>query len=198
MTASMARAPATQPAAGIVARIRAGIIGEGEVLDGPYGPRRITSRAAGSFRTELAARRGRPDGTQRLGLTADAPPLRRQRPQRPRPPRLRPHHDRPDIAAPAPHRPSRAPHPDQPGDTLTPASPSASFSQREYPGRARDAPASANGPEATGQQAAPQQPRDQPGAAAQSARLLPAASHASRAANLHGKPEPEIPERPAA
>jgi len=42
VTASMARAPATQPAAGIVARIRAGIIGEGEVLDGPYGPRRIT------------------------------------------------------------------------------------------------------------------------------------------------------------
>ena len=42
VTASTARAPATQPAAGIVARIRAGIIGEGEVLDGPYGPRRIT------------------------------------------------------------------------------------------------------------------------------------------------------------
>jgi selenocysteine lyase/cysteine desulfurase len=38
----MVRAPATQPAAGIVARIRAGIIGEGEVLDSPYGPRRIT------------------------------------------------------------------------------------------------------------------------------------------------------------
>src|SRR5947207_13498951 len=38
----MPRAPATQPAASIVARIRAGIIGEGEVLDGPYGPRRIT------------------------------------------------------------------------------------------------------------------------------------------------------------
>ena len=75
MTASMVRAPATRPAAGIVARIRAGIIGVGEVLDGPYGPRRITSRATGSFRTELAARRGRPDGTQRLGLTADAPPL---------------------------------------------------------------------------------------------------------------------------
>jgi hypothetical protein len=67
-----------------------------------------------------------------------------------------------------------------------------------HPGRSRDAPASANGPEATGQQAAPQQPRDQPGAAAQLARLLPAASHASRVANLHGKPEPEIPERPAA
>ena len=42
MTASTARAPAAQPAAGIAARIRAGIIGEGEVLDGPYGPRRIT------------------------------------------------------------------------------------------------------------------------------------------------------------
>ena len=42
MTASIARAPATQPAAALVARIRAGIIGEGEVLDGPYGPRRIT------------------------------------------------------------------------------------------------------------------------------------------------------------
>jgi hypothetical protein len=130
VTASMVRAPAAQPAAGIVARIRAGIVGVGEVLDGPYGPRRITSRAAGSFRTELAARRGRPDGTQRLGLTADAPPLRRQRPQRPRPPHLRPHHDRPETAAPSPHRPSRAPHPDHPGDTLTPASPSASFSQR--------------------------------------------------------------------
>ena len=38
--------------------------------------------------------RGRPDGTQRLDLPADAPPLRRQRPQRPRPPHLRPHHDR--------------------------------------------------------------------------------------------------------
>ena len=32
--------------------------------------------------------RGRPDGTQRLDLPADAPPLRRQRPQRPRPPHL--------------------------------------------------------------------------------------------------------------
>ena len=42
MTASMVRAPATQPAAALVDRIRAGIIGEGEVLDGPYGPRRIT------------------------------------------------------------------------------------------------------------------------------------------------------------
>ena len=38
--------------------------------------------------------RGGPDGTQRLDLPADAPPLRRQRPQRPRPPHLRPDHDR--------------------------------------------------------------------------------------------------------
>ncbi|GEM_PF-5630234 len=42
MTASVVRAPAAQPAAGLVDRIRAGIIGEGELLDGPYGPRRIT------------------------------------------------------------------------------------------------------------------------------------------------------------
>ena len=42
MTASMVRPPASQPAAALVDRIRAGIIGEGEVLDGPYGPRRIT------------------------------------------------------------------------------------------------------------------------------------------------------------
>ncbi len=42
MTISMVRPPATHPAAAIVDRIRAGIIGEGEVLDGPYGPRRIT------------------------------------------------------------------------------------------------------------------------------------------------------------
>ncbi len=42
VTAPVVRAPAAQPAAALVDRIRAGIIGEGEVLDGPYGPRRIT------------------------------------------------------------------------------------------------------------------------------------------------------------
>ena len=42
MTASVVRAPASQPAAALVERIRAGIIGEGELMDGPYGPRRIT------------------------------------------------------------------------------------------------------------------------------------------------------------
>ena len=52
--------------------------------------------------------RGRPDGTQRLGLPADAPPLRRQRPQRPRPPHLRPHHDR-HVTRPAVTTPATAP-----------------------------------------------------------------------------------------
>ena len=42
MTASVVPAPASQPAAALVDRIRAGIIGEGEVLGRPYGPRRIT------------------------------------------------------------------------------------------------------------------------------------------------------------
>jgi integrase len=36
--------------------------------------------------------RGRPVGAQRLDLPADAPPLRRQRPQRASPPQLRPRH----------------------------------------------------------------------------------------------------------
>jgi integrase/recombinase XerD len=36
--------------------------------------------------------RTRPDGTERLDLPADAHPVRRQRPRRPRPPQLRPHH----------------------------------------------------------------------------------------------------------
>ena len=33
---------ATRPGAALVERIRSAIIGEGEVVDGPYGPRRIT------------------------------------------------------------------------------------------------------------------------------------------------------------
>ena len=37
-----ARDPAAQPGTPLLERIRAGVIGEGEVLDGPYGPRRIT------------------------------------------------------------------------------------------------------------------------------------------------------------
>src|ERR1019366_8119690 len=50
--------------------------------------------------------RGGPDGTQRLDLPPDAPPLRRQPPPRPpRPPHLRPHHDRhlttPAVTTPA-------------------------------------------------------------------------------------------------
>jgi site-specific recombinase XerC len=39
-------------------------------------------------------RRTGPDGAERLDLPADAHPVRRQRPRRPRPPQLRPHHGR--------------------------------------------------------------------------------------------------------
>ena len=84
--------------------------------------------------------RGRPDGTQRLDLPADAPPLRRQRPQRPRPPHLRPHHDRhirPPPCAALPGHPITG--------TAHPASSGASFSRPASAGCAR----SANGPEGT-------------------------------------------------
>lgn len=42
MTVSADQAQARRRGAALVERIRSGIIGEGEVLDGPYGPRRIT------------------------------------------------------------------------------------------------------------------------------------------------------------
>jgi selenocysteine lyase/cysteine desulfurase len=42
MTVPATDALATRPGAALVERIRSAIIGEGEVLDGPYGPRRIT------------------------------------------------------------------------------------------------------------------------------------------------------------
>ena len=42
MTVPADHAPAARPGAALVERIRSAIIGEGEVLDGPYGPRRIT------------------------------------------------------------------------------------------------------------------------------------------------------------
>jgi integrase len=64
----------------------------------PAGRRgRVPAPVPAPFQPHLAGprrSRGRPDGTERLGLPADAPPLRRQRPQRTRPPQLRPHHDR--------------------------------------------------------------------------------------------------------
>ena len=41
MTTSTTR-PETEAGVALIERIRAGIIGEGEILDGPYGPRRIT------------------------------------------------------------------------------------------------------------------------------------------------------------
>ncbi len=40
--AATAQEPAARPVTPLLERIRAGVIGEGEVLDGPYGPRRIT------------------------------------------------------------------------------------------------------------------------------------------------------------
>ena len=71
---------------------------------------RLPAPVPAPFQPHLAGPRrprGRPDGTGRLGLPADAPPLRRQRPQRPRPPHLRPHHDR-HLTAPAVTAPARA------------------------------------------------------------------------------------------
>lgn len=41
-TASDERSTSAAPPSPLLERIRAGIIGEGEVLDGPYGPRRVT------------------------------------------------------------------------------------------------------------------------------------------------------------
>jgi len=57
--------------------------------------------------------RGRPDGTERLDLPPDAHPVRRQRPRRPRPPQLRPHHGRQHLtpAMTHPATPTRAPDP---------------------------------------------------------------------------------------
>jgi site-specific recombinase XerC len=83
----------------------------------PPVPAPLQSHLAGPRRT-----RRRPDGTQRLGLPADAPPLRRQRPQRPRPPHLRPHHDRhlmpplcePPEASGVPHKNPTNPRPGPP------------------------------------------------------------------------------------
>jgi selenocysteine lyase/cysteine desulfurase len=42
VTTVTAHAPAARSARPLLERIRDGVIGEGEVLDGPYGPRRIT------------------------------------------------------------------------------------------------------------------------------------------------------------
>jgi hypothetical protein len=64
--------------------------------------------------------RGRPDRTQRLDLPADAPPLRRQRPQRPRPPHLRPHHNR-HLTTPAQPGGGPAHVPDSPGHRRHPS-----------------------------------------------------------------------------
>jgi len=79
---------------------------------GPPGrPARVAAPVPAPFQPHLAGprrRRGRPDGTQRLDLPADAPPVRGQRPHRPRPPRLRPHHRRPATTPPGGPRPATA------------------------------------------------------------------------------------------
>ena len=70
---------------------------------------RIPAPVPAPFQPHLAGPRrcgGRPDGAERLDLPADAAPLRRQRPQRPGPPHLRPHHGRHPIT-PARDRASR-------------------------------------------------------------------------------------------
>ena len=62
--------------------------------------RRLDAPVPASFQPYLAGPRrggGGPDGAERLVLPADAAPLRRQRPQRPRPPQLRPHHAGPAV-----------------------------------------------------------------------------------------------------
>ena len=70
-------------------------------------------------------RRGRPHGAQRLDLPPDAPPLRRQRPQRPSPPQLRPHHGGP-AATPAITGQKGAPQPGPPRPGRRHGSPCAS------------------------------------------------------------------------
>ena len=65
---------------------------------------RVPAPVQAPFQPHLAGpRRGRegPDEAKRLGLPADAHPVRRQRPQRPRPPQLRPYHGRQPLT-PAP------------------------------------------------------------------------------------------------
>jgi Putative transposase of IS4/5 family (DUF4096) len=53
----------------------------------------IKAHDTGSWKTSgyHGGKKG-PDGAERLDLPADAHPVRRQRPRRPRPPQLRPHH----------------------------------------------------------------------------------------------------------
>jgi Phage integrase, N-terminal SAM-like domain len=96
-------APAGLAAAAVAGRGQPGAADRGRDLPDDCPPRpavrrgRLPAPVPAPLQPHLAGPRrsgGRPDGTQRLDLPADAPPLRCQRPQRPRPPHLRPHHDR--------------------------------------------------------------------------------------------------------
>ena len=71
------------------------------------GPSHASQGFCEPHRNPTSPRHGRPfhsrnpDEAERLVLSADAAPLRRQRPQRKGPPQLRPHHGRPALTAPA-------------------------------------------------------------------------------------------------
>jgi hypothetical protein len=117
------------------------------------------------------------------GLPADAPPLRRQRPKRPRPPHLRPHHDR--HVRPLPWRRTgrpRAPHQIRGTNSvgqlwrqLLPGQASPAV-----PGMRPDAPTAQH---ESGQQAVPVRPLGISGVRQPRQPRLPAAGHAGRVAN---------------
>ena len=107
-------------AAAVARRQRPGAAHRGRHLPGRRPPRpairgeRVPAPLPAPLQPHLAGPRRRrtgPDGTQRLDLLPDAHPLRRQRPRRPRPPQLRPHHERHTLTSSHRHppRPFRPP-----------------------------------------------------------------------------------------
>ena len=108
-------APAVLAAAAVARREQPGAADRGRHLPGRRPPRpamrgdRVPAPVPASLQPHLAGPRRRrtgPDGTQRVDLPADAHPVRRQRPRRPRPPQLRPHHGRQHVIPPRKHPPA--------------------------------------------------------------------------------------------